>query len=149
MQYFEDVIEGEVTRFGTYLVTREEVMAFAGRYDPQPFHLSDEAAAQTHFQRLSASGWHTCAMAMSMLVERLTADAQAGLGSPGVDELKWLKPVYPDDTLTLEREIIEKRRFKSKPEMALIRNKLTVLNQDSAPVMTMVLNSLIGTRPTA
>lgn len=147
MQYFEDIAEGEVSRFGQYRVTREEVMAFARQYDAQPFHLSDEEAAKTHFGRLSASGWHTCSMAMAMLVEKLTKDQQAGLGSPGLDELKWLKPVYPGDTLTLEREVLEKRPFKSKPEMALIKNRLTVFNQDAAPVMTMVLNSLIKTRP--
>lgn len=147
MQYFEDVAEGEVSRFGQYQVTREEVITFARQYDAQPFHLSDEDAAKTHFGRLSASGWHTCSMAMAMLVEKLTEDQQAGLGSPGLDELKWLKPVYPGDTLTLEREVLEKRAFKSKPEMALVKNRLTVFNQDAAPVMTMVLNSLIKTRP--
>jgi acyl dehydratase len=147
VQYFEDVAEGEVSRFGQYQVTREEVITFARQYDAQPFHLSDEDAAKTHFGRLSASGWHTCSMAMAMLVEKLTEDQQAGLGSPGLDELKWLKPVYPGDTLTLEREVLEKRAFKSKPEMALVKNRLTVFNQDAAPVMTMVLNSLIKTRP--
>lgn len=147
MQYFEDIAEGDVARFGEYRVTRDEVIEFARKFDAQPFHLSDEEAAKTHFGRLSASGWHTCSMAMSMLVEKLTEDRQAGLGSPGVDELKWMKPVYPGDTLTLEREVIEKRAFKSKPHMALIRNRLTVFNQDAEPVMSMLLNSLIQTRP--
>ena len=99
MQYFEDIVVGAKASFGSYEVTREEVIDFARRYDPQPFHLSDEAAAETHFGRLSASGWHTCAMAMSMIVENLRNNKQAGLGSPGVDELRWLKPVYPGDTL--------------------------------------------------
>ena len=80
MQYFEDIEVGQKASFGRYEVTREEVTAFAGKYDPQPFHLSDEAAAQTHFGRLSASGWHTCAMTMSMVVENLKAHKQA----PGV-----------------------------------------------------------------
>ena len=99
MQYFEDIAVGGKASFGSYHVTREEVIDFASRYDPQPFHLSDEAAAQTHFGRISASGWHTCAMVMSMIVENLKNNKQAGLGSPGVDELRWLKPVYPGDTL--------------------------------------------------
>jgi acyl dehydratase len=147
VQYFEDIAEGEVARFGRYEVTREAVLAFARSFDAQPFHISDAAAAETHFGRLSASGWHTCAMAMAMFVEKLTEDGQAGLGSPGVDELKWLKPVYPGDTLTLEREVLETRRFKSKPDMGLVRNRLTVFNQDAVPVMSMVLNSLVKTRP--
>jgi acyl dehydratase len=84
MQYFEDIEVGSKASFGSYEVTRDEVIAFAQKYDPQPFHLSDEAAAETHFGRLSASGWHTCAMTMSMVVENLKANTQAGLGSPGM-----------------------------------------------------------------
>ncbi len=108
MQYFEDIEVGSTARFGDYAVTRDEVIAFAEKYDPQPFHLSDAAAAQTHFGRLSASGWHTCAMTMAMLVEHLKANDQAGLGSPGIDELRWLTPVYPGDRLRCESEVLEK-----------------------------------------
>ncbi len=147
MQYFEDLAVGTVSRFGAYRVTREEVIAFAEKYDPQPFHLSDEAAAQTHFGRLSASGWHTCAMTMSMLVENLSRHKQAGLGSPGVDELRWLKPVYPGDTLTCESEVLEKRVSQSRPEIGIFKSRLTVFNQDGVAVMTMVSNGLIATRP--
>ena len=86
MQFYEDIAVGQKSAFGHYEVTREEVIDFARKYDPQPFHLDDEAAAKTHFGRISASGWHTCAMTMSMLVANLTANKQAGLGSPGVDE---------------------------------------------------------------
>src|SRR3546814_5626301 len=81
MQYFEDIEVGHTARFGAYEVTRDEVVAFAGKFDPQPFHLSDEAAAETHFGRLSASGWHTCAMTMAMVVENLKANRKAGLRS--------------------------------------------------------------------
>ena len=147
MQYFEDIAVGTVSRFGHYEVTREEVMDFARRYDPQPFHLDDEAAAKTHFGRLSASGWHTCAMTMSMLVKNLTEHQQAGLGSPGVDQLRWLKPVYPGDTLRCESEVLEKRRSESRPEMGIFKSKLTVYNQDDVAVMSMVSNGLIATRP--
>ena len=147
MQYFEDIEIGTVHRFGGYAVTREEVVAFAQKYDPQPFHLSDEAAAATHFGRLSASGWHTCAMTMAMLVENLKTSRQAGLGSPGVDELKWLKPVYPGDTLSVETEVLEKRVSASRPEMGIYKSRITVLNQNGAAVMTMVSNGLIRTRP--
>lgn len=147
MQYFEDIAVGAKQSFGSYQVTREEVMDFARRYDPQPFHLSDEAAAQTHFGRLSASGWHTCAMVMSMLVENLKKNRQAGLGSPGVDELRWLKPVYPGDTLRCETEVIDKRASQSRPEMGIFKSRLTVFNQDDVAVMSMVSNGLVATRP--
>ncbi|MES3048382.1 MaoC family dehydratase [Sphingomonas faeni] len=147
MQYFEDIEVGRTASFGTYAVTREEVMDFAAKYDPQPFHLSDEAAAQTHFGRLSASGWHTCAMVMSMVVANLKENQQAGLGSPGIDELKWVKPVYPGDTLRCETEILEKRVSASRPEMGIFKSRMRVFNQDDVMVMTFVSNGLVATRP--
>lgn len=147
MQYFEDIAIGATARFGAYEVTREEVMDFARKYDPQPFHLDDEAAAKTHFERLSASGWHTCAMVMSMVVANLATNRQAGLGSPGIDELRWLKPVYPGDTLNCETEVLEKRVSASRPEMGLFKSRMTVRNQHDVAVMTMVSNGMIATRP--
>jgi acyl dehydratase len=147
MQYFEDIEVGTKASFGQYEVTREEVTTFAAKYDPQPFHLSDEAAAATHFGRLSASGWHTCAMTMSMVVANLKANNQAGLGSPGIDELRWLKPVYPGDVLRCETEVIEKRPSQSRPEMGSFRSRMTVLNQDDVAVMTFTSIGLIRTRP--
>ncbi len=148
MQYFEDIEVGRTASFGSYAVTREEVMDFAAKYDPQPFHLSNEAAAQTHFGRLSASGWHTCAMVMSMVVANLKENQQAGLGSPGIDELKWVKPVYPGDTLRCETEILEKRVSASRPEMGIFKSRMRVFNQDDVMVMTFVSNGLVATRPT-
>lgn len=147
MQYFEDVAVGAVARFGHYAVTRDEVIEFARKYDPQPFHLSDEAAAATHFGRLSASGWHSCAMVMAMLVEQLRAVEQAGLGSPGIDELRWLTPVFPGDTLRCETEVLEKRASRSRPEMGIYKSRLTAFNQHDVAVLTMVSNALIATRP--
>lgn len=148
MQYFEDLVVGSVARFGHYEVTRDEVVAFASAYDPQPFHLSDEAAAQTHFGRLSASGWHTCAMVMAMLVDNLKKNRQAGLGSPGVDELRWLKPVYPGDTLRVETEVLEKRVSQSRPDMGLFKSRIMVFNQDDVAVLSMLSNGMIACRPT-
>ena len=145
-QYFEDVTVGTRQAFGRYEVTREEVIGFAERYDPQPFHLSDEAAAVTHFGRLSASGWHTCAMTMAMLVENLKQHRQAGLGSPGIDDLRWRRPVYPGDTLRCESEVLEARRSVSRPEMGIVKSRLTVFNQDDVAVMTFISNGLIATR---
>lgn len=146
MRYFEDITVGEKQSFGRYLVTREEVLEFARKYDPQPFHLSDEAAAQTHFGRLSASGWHSCAMAMAMLVENLIARQHAGLGSPGIDELRFLKPVYPGDALRVETEVLEKKRSRSKPEMGSYRSQIKLLNQDDVAVVSFIAIDLIRVR---
>jgi acyl dehydratase len=147
LRYFEDLVVGTKASFGRYEVTRDEVTEFARKYDPQPFHLSDEAAAQTHFGRLSASGWHTMAMTMAMLVENFSKGRQAGLGSPGVDELRWLRPVYPGDVLRVETELLEKRVSASRPEMGITKSRTTVFNQDDVPVMTLIANGLIRTRP--
>ena len=147
MIYFEDLEVGAVTDFGSYQVTREEVIEFARKYDPQPFHLSDEAAAETHFGRLAASGWHTCAMTMAVIARRVVDQKQAGLGSPGVDELRWLKPVYPGDTLNVSGEIIEKTPSRSKPELGSFRTRTTVTNQHGEPVMRFTSIVLILRRP--
>lgn len=144
--YFEDLQIGTKSSFGRYEVTREEVLEFAAKYDPQPFHLSDEAAAQTHFGRISASGWHTCAMTMAMLVENLKNNRQAGLGSPGQDELRWHKPVYPGDVLRVETELLEKTRSRSRPEMGSMRSKIRVFNQNDELVMSMTGIGLIAVR---
>lgn len=149
MQYFEDLRVGAKASFGRYEVKRDEVVAFARAYDPQQFHLSDEAAAATHFGRLSASGWHTCAMTMAMVVENLKTVEQAGLGAAGIDELRWLKPVYPGDVLRCETEIVETRASRSRPEMGSFRSAMTVFNQHDEAVMTFVSIALIRTRPAA
>ena len=146
MQFYEDLAIGQKQAFGRYEVTREEVIEFASKYDPQPFHLDDDAAAATHFGRLSASGWHTCAMTMAMLVENLKANRQAGLSSPGIDQLRWKKPVFPGDTLRCESVVIERRRSGSRPEMGIFKSSLTVFNQNDEPVLEMVSNGLISTR---
>ena len=145
--YFEDIVVGTKSAFGRYEVTRAEVIEFASKYDPQAFHLDDEAAAATHFGRLSASGWHTCAMMMRMLVENMTAVQQAGLGSPGLDELRWLKPVYPGDILRVESEVLDKTPSRSKPDLGSFRSRATVFNQDDVPVMTLISIGLIRRRP--
>jgi acyl dehydratase len=148
MQYFEDLEVGTITRFGRYEVTREEVLEFANKFDPQAFHLSDEAAAETHFGKISASGWHTGAMTMSMIVGNMQNHRQATLGSPGFDELRWLKPVYPGDTLRCETELLDKTPSKSRPNMGSLRIRNTVYNQDDVPVMRAVFIELIARRPT-
>ena len=147
MLYFEDLVVGTKRAFGRYEVTREEVIEFAQKYDPQPFHLSDAEAAKTHFGRLAASGWHTGAMMMRMLVDSMTEVSQAGLGSPGLDELRWLKPVYPGDVLRVETEVLDKTPSRSKPDLGSFRSRATVFNQDDVQVMTAVSIGLIRRRP--
>jgi acyl dehydratase len=147
MIYFEDLEVGAETEFGTYEVTREEVLEFAEKYDPQPFHLSDEAAAKTHFGRIAASGWHTAAMVMAVIARHIVKHEQAGLGSPGIDELRWKKPVYPGDTLQVRGEILEKTPSRSKPEIGSFRTRTTVTNQAGDVVMTFVSIVLIRRRP--
>ncbi len=149
MIYFDDLEVGSERVFGTYHVTREEVLEFARKYDPQPFHLSDEAAAKTHFGRLAASGWHTAAMTMRVMVDCLSKERQAGLGSPGVDELRWLRPVHPDDTLTVHGKIVGKTPSRSKPGIGSMRSQITVTNQDGVAVMRFISIVLMMRRPPA
>jgi acyl dehydratase len=147
MIYFEDLEVGLETYFGSCEVTREEVLDFARKYDPQPFHLSDEAAAKTYFGRLAASGWHTCGMTMAVIVRHFSEHPQAGLGSPGVDELRWLKPVYPGDTLHVRGRVVEKTASRSKPDLGSFRTETTVTNQDDVAVLRFTSIVLIRRRP--
>jgi acyl dehydratase len=147
MIWFEDIEVGRETDFGSYEVTREEVLEFARKYDPQPFHLSDEAAAKTHFGRLAASGWHTCAMTMAVIARHVVKEEQAGLGSPGIDELRWLKPVYPGDTLHVRGTVIETRPSRSRPDIGSFRTKTVVTNQDEVPVLSFQSIVLMRRRP--
>ena len=146
MMYYEDLEVGMTSSSGAYEVTAEEVRDFASKYDPQPFHLSQEAAAKTHFGRISASGWHTCAMTMRMLVDSMNEVPRAGMGSPGIDELRWKHPVYPGDTLRIETELLEKRRSRSKPELGLFKTRVRTFNQDDIMVLEMTSNGMIGVR---
>lgn len=147
MIYFEDMEVGAERVFGSYDVTREEVLEFARKYDPQPFHLSDEDAARTHFGRLAASGWHTCAMTMAVIVKAISKDRQAGLGSPGVDDLRWLRPVYPGDRITISGRIVDKTPSRSKPEIGSVRTETTVTNQDGVAVLRFTSIVLMRRRP--
>jgi len=144
--YYEDIAAGTEQKFGSYQVTREEVVEFAQKYDPQGFHLDDDIAASTHFGRVSASGWHTCAMTMAMMVENMKNNRSAGLGSPGLDNLRWKLPVFPGDTLRCETKVLEKRRSGSRPEMGIFKTACTVFNQNGEPVLQMVSTGLIETR---
>jgi acyl dehydratase len=147
MIYLEDLVVGAETDFGSYEVTREEVLEFAHKFDPQPFHLSDEEAAKTHFGRLAASGWHTAAMTMAVIARHVVDQEQAGLGSPGIDELRWKKPVYPGDTLHVRGRILDVTPSRSRPDMGSFRTQTTVTNQDGDVVMTFISIVLMRRRP--
>ncbi len=149
--YFEDVKLGDMMRFGPLTVERDEVIDFAGKYDFQPFHLSDEAAAETHFGRIAASGWHTLALYMKMFLQEVqkTGWQETSLGGIGIDELRWLQPVYPGDTLHGTAEIVDTRASKSRPEMGVVRSLVKIFNQRDEIVLTMIPITMTRTRPVA
>ena len=143
--YWEDFPVGSVREFGATPVTREAVLAFAGEFDPQPFHVDDAAAAASLFGRLSASGWHTCAMAMRMMCDDYLLESSS-LGSPGIDGLRWTKPVYPGDTLSIRLSVRETRPMASRPSVGLTLFKWEVLNQQRELVLAMQGWNMFGRR---
>lgn len=143
--FWEDFKVGESVEFGSKHVTREEILEFAGEFDPQPFHLDEEAAKKSILGGLCASGWHSCAMLMRMMCDAFILDS-ASLGAPGVDEVRWSKPVYVDDVLTVKRTCVDRRASKSRPEMGLTRFSYEVFNQKRETVMTMVGWAMYGRR---
>ena len=146
--YFEDFTIGWADRFGHVVVARDEVLAFAARYDPQPFHLDDAAAAANLvFGRIAASGWHTAAMAMRLIVDRWQALDVRTLGAPGLDELAWLRPVYPGDALRLESEVLETRPSRSMAGVGFVKIRTIAFNQEDVPVMRKVANVMLARRP--
>ena len=134
--FWEDFPVGSVRTFGAYEVKREDVLTFASAYDPQPFHLDDAAAEASLFGRLAASGWHTCAMTMRMLCEGYLLQS-ASLGSPGIDNLRWHKPVYPGDTLHVDYTVLEARPMASRPGVGLVKSQTEVKNQHGDVVLSM------------
>lgn len=144
--YFEDYHPGQTSQFGAYKVTENEIKEFATKYDPQFFHLNDEAAKQSLFGGLCASGWHTGAMFMRMLVDSLPEN-HGSLGSPGIDNLKWLRPVYPGYILSVKSCVSSCRLSASKPGVGLVCVNYEVVNQDNLAVMTVESNAFFKCRP--
>lgn len=132
--------------FGHTEVTREAVLDFARSFDPQPFHLDEAAATRSLFGKLCASGWHTCAMAMRMMCDAYLLES-ASLGSPGLEKLRWLKPVFPGDVLSMRLEVTDARPLASKPGVGLVHTRWAVLNQHDEPVMTMEGFGMFRRRP--
>jgi acyl dehydratase len=134
--YWEDFPAGLVREFGGTTVQPADIVDFASRFDPQPFHLDDAAGRSTPFAGLVASGWHTCAMAMRMMCDAYLLDA-ASLGSPGIDNLRWLAPVRPGDTLRMRMTVLGARPMQSKPQAGLVESRWEVFNQDDRLVLDM------------
>ena len=138
---FEQFEVGQVREFGAYEVTEEEIIEFASKYDAQFFHLDKEAAKESLFGGLCASGWHTCAMTMAMMVEDMKTRGRS-LGSPGIDELRWKRPVYPGDVLSVRMEVLGLHPSKSRPEIGIVKSRTSVLNQKGEMVMEFVSNGI-------
>ena len=146
MRYFEDFKPGDVIELGSRTISKERILAFAREFDPQPFHTDEEAATRSIYGGLLASGWHTGSLLMRILYDGLLKDT-ASLGSPGIDELRWLEPVRPGDTLTARMTIVETIPSRSKPDRGLIRSLMEMRNQYGRVVLTIRGLSLLGRRP--
>jgi acyl dehydratase len=144
-RYFEDYVTGAVYEYGYATVTEAEIIAFAERFDPQPIHVDAEFARTGPFGGLIASGWHTAAIAMRMIVDHYVSKV-ASLASPGVDELRWPTPVRPGDLLRVRTAIVETRRSVSKPDRGLVRTRAELLNQQDQTVLSLLAMNLIRLR---
>lgn len=147
MRYFEDFTPGQVIELGTRSITGDQIIAFAKEFDPQVFHTDEEAAKQTFYGGLLASGWHTGSIMMRLLYEGVIKDT-VSLGSPGVDELRWVKPVRPGDTLSGRMTILESIPSRSKPDRGIVKSLIELRNQHGEVVLTSKGLSLLGRRPT-
>ncbi len=145
MRYFEDFPVGHVETHGPKTVTREEIIAFASEYDPQPMHLDEDAARQTMLGGLSASGWHTCMIMMRFLADGMLLDSSS-MGSPGVEEMRWLKPVRPGDQISARITVLDKRVSKSRPEIGFMRLQIELLNQHGETVAQEMHTHMFGRR---
>ena len=134
--YWEDFPAGHVTDCGSTTMSREAILDFARQFDPQPFHVDEAAASHSLYGGLVASGWHTCSVAMRLMCDAYLLRTSSQ-GSPGVDELRWLKPVYPGDTLTLSMTVLESRPMRSKPHLGLVQSQWEMRNQHGQSVLSM------------
>jgi len=145
-RYLEDYEPGQTFRSGRFRIDADRIKSFAAEFDPQPFHLDERAASASIFAGLAASGWHTAAITMKLLVASDLAPA-GGLVGAGFDELRWPRPVRPGDELRVESEVLEVRRSKSRPDQGVIKVKTTTLNQNNDAVQISVGNLIVRRRP--
>jgi acyl dehydratase len=143
--YWEDLVPGVVHELGTLSVTPEEIKEFAGKYDPQPFHLDEEAARKSHFGTLVASGWHTAALCMRLSVDSMLSHSSSQ-GSPGLEGLKWIRPVYPGQPYSLRHTILESRPMRSRPDIGLVRSRWELFDQGGEKVFEMEGYGMFGRR---
>ena len=148
MRYFEDFTPGQVTELGRRTITKDSIIAFAREFDPQVFHTDEEAAKRTIYGGLLASGWHTGSIMMRLLYDGFLKGT-ASMGSPGIDELRWLRPVRPGDTLSARTTVLESLPSRSKPDRGILRHVIEVTNQDGDVVMTVKGLNILGRRPTS
>ena len=134
--FWEDMAVGQVRDLGTISPSREDIIAFASQFDPQPFHLDDAAGAASVFGGLCASGWHTCSMAMRLMVTNFLQQTSS-LGSPGLENIQWKKPVYPNDTLRLQTTVLETKPMGRRPDVGMTRNLWEMFNQHGDKVLHM------------
>jgi acyl dehydratase len=146
VQYFEDYAVGQVYRSGRHRIDKEQIVAFARQFDPQPYHLDEEAAKKSPFKGLAASGWHTAAITMRLMVDGEFKPAGGILGV-GFDQLSWSRPVRPGDELRVTSEIVEVRPSQSRPDRGMIRARNTTLNQNDEPVQIFTANLIVPRRP--
>ncbi len=146
MRYFEDFQPGQELPLGRHCVSRAEIVAFAAEFDPQPFHLDEAAAAESLLGGLAASGWHTCALFMRMLYDGWLNEC-ASMGSPGVDTLKWVRPVRPDDVLSGRSVVLEARASNSRPDRGFVRFRHEVVNGRGELVMSAENPIMLARRP--
>jgi acyl dehydratase len=144
-RYFEDYIPGAIHEFGSIIVEEAEIISFAKRFDPQPFHIDPEAAEKSVYGGLIASGWHSAALMMRLFVDHYLSHV-ASHGSPGLDELRWLEPVRPGDTLSVRVTITETRRSHTKPDRGIVRAYCEGLNQHRKVVVTMKAINILACR---
>jgi acyl dehydratase len=143
--HWEDFSPGRVFQHGPRRVTREEIVGFAAEFDPQPMHLDEAAARATLLSGLSASGWHSCCILMRMCTDSFVLNS-ASMGAPGVDEVKWLRPIRPGDALTLRATVLEIRASNSRPDMGFVRFMFELLNQAGECAMTLTTSLMMGRR---
>ena len=146
MRYFEDFQPGQVHELGSRVVTRDEIVEFASQWDPQPFHVDEEAAARSPYGGLIASGWHTACILMRLYVDALLADSSSQ-GSPGLDELRWLAPVRPDDELSVRLHVVEATPSSRRPDRGTVVMRWEVRNADGVEVCRATGRGLFGRRP--
>jgi acyl dehydratase len=147
VRYLDDFAAGQTFGSGRLVVDKEQIKKFAADFDPQPFHLDEKAAQETMFRGLAASGWHTAAVTMRLLVESELKPA-GGIVGAGFDEFRWPRPVRPGDELRLQSEVLEVRLSRSRPNQGLIKVRTTTLNQNNDPVQILVANLVVMRRPT-